>query len=302
MIRPALLLLLLAGVFPLAAADPVPARPPVREPDLLIHPWQEGSWAGQLPGDWKVEGPEQSETTSHMGGTLALKNISDPVLAYYAPDKKPDKPAPGIIVCPGGGYNILAWDLEGTEVAAFLSSKGYHAWVLKYRLPRKGLDAARHLPALQDAQRSLSLLRGQAAALHLDPARIGIMGFSAGGHLAGITATTGNERAYPARDAIDAIPCRPDFCALIYPAYLFKDDKNPGLAPGPGNPPAFLCHSADDGLTYQNSSRFYDTLRSYKIPAELHVWPDGGHGYGMRSPKSPKPWPDLLAGWLARQP
>ena len=298
MLRPALLLL--AGILSLPAADPAPARPaPVRGPDRILHPWQEGTWAGQLPDNWKVEGPEQSEVTSHMGGTLTLKNISDPILAYYAPDKKPEQPAKGIIVCPGGGYNILAWDLEGTEVAAFLSRQGYHAWVLKYRLPRKDLDSVRHLPALQDVQRSLSLLRSQAAGINLNPSQLGIMGFSAGGHLAAISATTGNDRTYPARDAIDATSCRPDFCALIYPAYLFQDAKNPGLVPGPGNPPAFLSHSADDPLTYQNSARFFDTLRSHKIPAELHVWPSGGHGYGMRSPASPKPWPDLLATWLA---
>ena len=296
MFRP--IFMLLAGILSLSAAAPAPPAP-VREPDRILHPWQEGSWGGELPGDWKAAGAEQSEVTAHMGGTLTIKNISDPILAYYAPDKKSEQPAKGIIICPGGGYHILAWDLEGTEVAAFLSRHGYHAWVLKYRLPRKDLDAVRHLPALQDAQRSLSFLRSQAGALNLAPDQLGIMGFSAGGHLAAITATSGNERAYPARDAIDAVPCRPDFCGLIYPAYLFKDDNNPGLVPGPGTPAVFLSHSADDALTYQNSSRFFDLLRTHKIRAELHLWPDGGHGYGMRSPHSPKPWPDLLAAWLA---
>ncbi len=295
MSRPALLCLL-AALSSLTAAGPMP----VRAPDRLLFPWQEGAWAGKLPSDWTVEGPEQSELTAHMGGTLTLKNISSPTLAYFAPDKKSDKPATGIIICPGGGYNILAWDLEGTEVAAFLSSKGIHSWVLKYRLPRKDLDPARHLPALQDAQRSLSLIRSQADRYNLDPTKLGIMGFSAGGHLAALTATSGNDRSYPARDAIDALPCRPDFCALIYPAYLFKDNKNPGLAPGPNTPPTFLSHSADDPLTYQNSTQFRDALQIHKIPSELHLWPDGGHGYGMRSPNSPAPWPGLLAAWIAR--
>lgn len=290
----------LAGILSLPAADPAPNRPATAHaPDRILHPWQEGTWAGQLPDNWKTGGPEQSEVIPHMGGTLTLKNISDPILAYYAPDKKSEQPAPGIIICPGGGYNILAWDLEGTEIAAFLGSRGYHAWVLKYRLPRKDLDAIRHLPALQDAQRSLSLIRQQAPVFNLDPSRLGIMGFSAGGHLAAITSTTGNNRAYPARDAIDATSCRPDFCALIYPGYLFTDAKSPGLIPGPGTPPVFLSHSADDPLTYQNSARFFDTLRSHNIPAELHVWPNGGHGYGMRPPHSPQPWPDLLANWIA---
>ena len=296
--RPVLALLLFS-LLSAKAADP--AHPSVvRGPDRLIHPWQEGGWKGQLPGDWKIEGPEKAEITSHMGGTLTLKNISDPVLAYFAPEKKSESPAKGIVICPGGGYNILAWDLEGTEVASFLSRLGYHAWVLKYRLPRQDQDTVRHLPALQDAQRSLSLLRSQAAGIGLDPSQLGIMGFSAGGHLAALAATSGNERNYPAQDAIDEVSCRPDFCALIYPAYLFKDDKNPGLLPGPGSPPAFLSHSADDDLTYRNSSQFFDALQSHKIRGELHLWPDGGHGYGMRSPVTPGAWPSLLAAWLAK--
>lgn len=300
-LRPALLLLLFLGALPLHAAEPAALpKPPVREPDRILHPWQEGGWKGELPGGWKIEGPEQSETTQHMGGTLTIKNVSDPILAYYAPDKKSDTPAKGIIVCPGGGYHILAWDLEGTEVATWLSSLGYHAWVLKYRLPRAGADEVKHLPALQDAQRSISFLRSQAAATGLDPTQLGIMGFSAGGHLAAITSTSGNERAYPARDAIDAVPCRPDFTGLIYPAYLFKDDQNPGLSPGPGSPPAFLSHSADDALTWQNSSSYFQALQTQKIRTELHVWSDGGHGYGMRSPVAPKAWPALLAAWLAK--
>ena len=294
--RPVLALLLL-GLLSAHAADP--SLPAVRGPDRLIHPWQEGGWKGQLPGGWKIEGPEKSEVTPHMGGTLALKNVSDPALAYFAPDKKEAPSGKGVIICPGGGYNILAWDLEGTEVATFLSSLGHHAWVLKYRLPRQGQDTVRHLPALEDAQRSLSLLRSQAASIGLNPGQLGIMGFSAGGHLSALTATAGNDRAYPARDAIDQVSCRPDFCALIYPAYLFKDDKSPGLIPGPGSPPAFLSHSADDGLTYRNSSHFFDALQSHKIRSELHLWPDGGHGYGMRSPVTPKAWPALFAAWLA---
>jgi len=294
-LRPLLCLLLPAFLTSAMAAPEAP-----RPPDQTIHPWQEGDWKGQLPGDWKIEGPEVSETISHMGGTLTLKNISDPLLAYYAPTLTAGAAAKGIVICPGGGYNILAWDLEGTAIAAWLSKAGYHAWVLKYRLPRPNTDDVRHLAGLQDAQRSISFLRSQATALHLQPDQLGIMGFSAGGHLAAITSTTGTERAYPARDAIDAVSCRPDFTILIYPAYLVKEDKIPGLIPGPGSPPAFLSHSADDPLTSRNSSGYFYALRQYKIPAELHLWPDGGHGYGMRSPGSPQGWPQLLENWLKR--
>lgn len=309
--RPILLLAFSLLTLPSAiqAADAAPApsaiqpRPPVREPDRLIHPWQEGDWKGKLPSDWSTPGPEIQVPTDHMGGIITIKNVSDPVLAYFAPatsSTAPATPAKGIIICPGGGYNILAWDHEGTEVATFLSARGYHAWVLKYRLPRPGnLDPVRHLPALQDAQRSISVLRSQAESYKLDPSQLGIMGFSAGGHLSAITSTSGNNRSYAPLDAIDKTSCRPDFCALIYPAYLFHDDKNEGLAPGPDAPPAFLCHSANDGLTYRNSSSWFDALQSHQIRSELHIFPDGGHGYGMRSPLSPKAWPELLAAWMA---
>jgi acetyl esterase/lipase len=223
-----------------------------------------------------------------------------------------------VIVCPGGGYHILAWDLEGTEVAEWLNGLGVHAFVLKYRLPRPG-DKERHAAALEDAQRALSLVRAGAAERGIAPDRIGIMGFSAGGHLAALAADRGSERVYKPADAVDAVPCRADFAALIYPAYLVPDQNAPGTAgavePAAGStglsplfrvpaamPPVFLAHAIDDPVPVANSTAYLLAMKARKVPAELHVYPDGGHGYGLRSPLSVKDWPARMAAWLQRLP
>ncbi len=298
LLRP--LLFLLCMTLP-AAAD----KPPVRPADETIKIWQEGGWKGELPGGWKIEGPEKSEVTAHMGGTLAVKNVSEPLLEYFKPAA--DKAAKrAIIICPGGGYNILAWDLEGTEVATWLSGLGYHALVLKYRLPKSG--DVRHLPALQDAQRAISLVRSRAEAWGIAPDQIGIMGFSAGAHLSAMAATNHAKRSYDGRDDIDKVSCRPDFAGLIYSAYLLKDAKdpasgiNPELLIGPDTPPTFLAHAMDDPLPCANATGWLLAMQKLKIPAELHIYADGGHGYGLRSDKSVAAWSGAMAGWLAHGP
>jgi len=280
-------------------------KPSVRPADETIKIWQEGAWKGELPGGWKIEGPEKSEVTTHMGGTLAVKNISEPLLDYFKPaaDKATKR---AIIVCPGGGYNILAWDLEGTEVATWLSGLGYHAFVLKYRLPKSG--DVRHVVALQDAQRAISLVRSRAEAWGLAADEIGIMGFSAGAHLSALTATRHAQRSYEARDDIDKVSCRPDFVGLIYSAYLLKDATdpasgiNPDLTIGPDTPPSFLAHTMDDPLPCANATAWVLAMQKLKIPAELHIYAEGDHGYGLRSDKSVSAWAGDMAGWLARGP
>jgi acetyl esterase/lipase len=277
-------------------------KPASRAADEVVKIWQEGDWKGALPEDWKVEGAEKQEVTQHMGGTLTLKNISEPLLEYYKPAGQPASTR-AVIVCPGGGYHILAWDLEGTEVAAWLSSLGYHAFVLKYRLPR-GSDV-RHAAALQDAQRAISLVRSRAGGYGIAPDQIGIMGFSAGAHLSALAATQHGKRSYTAKDAIDAISCRPDFAGLIYPAYLLVDARKPdgGISPelpvAADTPPCFLVHAMDDPLPCANSTAWVLALQKLKVPAELHIYADGGHGYGLRSDKTVKAWSGDLAGWLA---
>lgn len=287
----ALLFCLLSAVSVMAQV-PVPSRPS----DETLPIWG----GGELPGGWKIEGPEKSEKTAHMGGTLAVKNISVPQLEYFKPQGEISRRA--VIVCPGGGYNILAWDLEGTEVATWLSGSGIHAFVLKYRLPRP--DDVRHAAALEDAQRAISLVRAGAEARGIAPDQIGIMGFSAGAHLSALAATNHAKRSYPARDSVDAVSCRPDFAGLIYSAYLLKDAKdpasglNPDLPAGPDTPPAFLVHAMDDPLPCANATSWVLAMQKLKVPAELHLYAEGGHGYGLRSDKSVRGWPANMILWL----
>jgi acetyl esterase/lipase len=284
-----------------ATPTPEAAPAPARKEDGIVKLWHEGAWQGAMPGGWKPEGEETSEKTAHMGGTLAVKNVAEPALHYYKPA------APGtraVIICPGGGYHILAWDLEGTEVAEWLNRQNIHAFVLKYRLPRGNEE--RHAAALQDAQRAISFVRSQAQTYGLAQDQIGIMGFSAGAHLSALAATQFKKRSYDGRDAIDTVSCRPDFAGLIYPAYILKDQKDPAsglhalLPAGADTPPAFLVHAMDDPLPCANSMAWVLAMQPLKVTAELHIYPDGGHGYGLRSDKSVKAWPAQMATWLAR--
>ena len=275
-----------------------------RPADDVIKIW-EGGWQGSPPGDWKLTGPEVEEVTTHMGGTLTLKNINHPLLEYYRPAavKATDK---AVIVCPGGGYHILAWDLEGREIAEWLAAQGVHAFVLNYRLPRPG--EVRHAAALQDSQRAMRVVRNMAIAKKIDPAKIGIMGFSAGGHLSALTSTSYGKPAYEAKDETDALPCRPDFTILIYSAYLLPEKAGLGEALAPEfsitaqTPPCFIAHAMNDGISVANPFAWALALKEKKVPVELHIYPDGGHGYGLRSQDSVKAWPDQLAAWLARIP
>ena len=294
-----LLLLLLPAA---ASAVLAQTKPAVRPPDAVVRIWDGDAWEGMPPDHWTVEGEEIAEDTRATGGILKVSNISKPVMEYFAPkaEVKKDK---GMIILPGGGYHILAWDLEGTEPATWLSGLGYHVWVLKYRLPRNG-DESRHLAGLQDTQRALSLVRSEAAKNGLNPDKLGVMGSSAGGHLAVMASTLYNERSYKAADDIDAVSCRPAFTILIHPAYLVKDADSTALEAAvkvPDDaPPAIMIHAADDPIPARNSVEWFNALNKRKIPAALHIYPDGGHGYGMRSDKSVKEWPGRVAEWLAR--
>jgi len=211
------------------------------------------------------------------------------------------------VICPGGGYNILAWDLEGEEVAAWLNSLGVTGIVLKYRVPRRP-DQAKDKPPvgpLQDAQRAVSLVRSKAAEWGIDPKRIGILGFSAGGHLTAAAAANFDRRAYDALDDVDRVSCRPDFAVLVYPGYLVEkgtDQLAPDIRVRKECPPAFFAHAADDGVPAENSVAMYRALRKAGVPAELHVYAAGGHGFGLRPSARPcSTWPQRCADWLRAQ-
>ncbi len=227
---------------------------------------------------------------------VRLTDVNVPSLTVFLA-KDTGKPKPAVMICPGGGYSILAWNHEGTEVAEWLNGQGISAFVLKYRVP-KNRDAA-----LCDAQRAMGLIRSKAQTFNIDPKRLGIMGFSAGAHLSVRTSTNFEKRFYESVDEADTQPCRPDFALIIYPAYLFAAGYTlaPELPVTPQTPPTFLLQAEDDGPYVDSSLAYFIALKAAKVPVEMHLFPDGGHGYGLRKKgKSTDVWPGLAAAWLAR--
>ncbi len=213
-----------------------------------------------------------------------------------------------MLICPGGGYHDLFWELEGEEVAAWLNSAGMTGIILKYRCPRRPGDVRGEPPlgALLDAQRAVSLVRSKAAEWGIDPKRIGMVGFSAGGHLALAAATSFDKRTYEPIDAVDEVSCRPDFAVLCYSGYLKakdKDEISPGIHILADTPPIFLAHSSDDKISdVEHSVIMYLALKRAGIPAELLVFATGNHDFGVRqNDKLPASWMPLCLKWLRSQ-
>jgi acetyl esterase/lipase len=207
-----------------------------------------------------------------------------------------------VIVCPGGGYHILAMDLEGTEVAEWLNSIGVTAVLLKYRVPARK-DRQRYEAPLEDAQRAMGLVRQNAASWGIHPDRIGVMGFSAGAHLSAVLSCNYAQRRYAPIDAADQLSCRPDFTMLIYPAYLTVAKEGDKIAPElnltTSPPPAFLVQTQDDSVRVETSIFYYLALKHAKVPVEMHLYPSGGHGYGLRSTeKAVTAWPQRAEQWM----
>ncbi|MBI1839429.1 MAG: alpha/beta hydrolase [Verrucomicrobia bacterium] len=262
-------------------------------------------WPQTAPGE-KGDMPAEADTTKSTDGLVAgkrlirLGNVSKPTMTIYRP--KPDKDTgAAVVVCPGGGYHILAIDLEGTEVCEWLNSIGVTAALLKYRVPsRPGLE--KHVPPLQDAQRAISLLRQRAGEWGVDPGRIGVLGFSAGGHLAAAVSTA-PDRAYPPMDDADKASSLPDFTVLIYPGYLTVkeegDKVSPELKITASTPPTFIVITQDDPVRVESALHYALALQSAKASLELHVYPRGGHGYGLRrTAEAVTTWPDRATDWL----
>jgi acetyl esterase/lipase len=264
-------------------------------------------WPGKAPGETGTIGEEKIlESKPGEKQVKRLTNISKPTLTVFRAPKDKDTGA-AVVICPGGGYNILAWDLEGEEVAAWLNSLGVTGIVLKYRVPRRP-DQPKDQPPigpLQDAQRALSLVRSKASELGLDSKRIGILGFSAGGHLAAAASTNFDKRAYEAIDDIDKLSSRPDFAVLVYPAYLVEKDKDqltPQIRVTKDTPPTFFAHASNDGVKSDNSVIMYLALKRAGVAAELHVYTSGGHGFGLRPSEQPcSTWPQRCGEWLKAQ-
>ncbi len=272
-------------------------------------------WPGAVPDAPPVTGPETMVTDTRLvaGKTWAyVGNVSRPTMTVYSPKEKNTGAA--VIVFPGGGYEILAIDLEGTEACDWLTSKGITCVLLKYRVPG---DPSERYPksgpypkspmALEDAQRTLGLVRFHAAEWHIDPHKIGVLGFSAGGHLVAAMSTHFEHRLYPAVDAADRESCRPDFAVAIYPGHLSLADNSFALNPDIGThinrqtPPTFLLQNEDDHVDrVEDSLSYYAELKKAGVPVEMHLYAQGGHAFGLRRTKFPATrWPQLVETWLA---
>lgn len=235
-------------------------------------------WNGNMPGKGAPEPEVLAQETEPS--VTRITNVSEPTITFFPAGQK-DIPNPAVLVCPGGGYRMLAFDKEGTEAAQWLNSIGVSAAVLKYRVPdnREG--------AQEDARQAMRMLREKHKAWNVDPNRIGTLGFSAGGHLAAVCSTT---------------PERPAFTILIYPAYLAKAGSIEivdEISINDKTPPAFVVQTQDDKNYYRSSLAYAAALDARGIPAELHLFAKGGHGYGLRPTRHPvSSWPQLCEAWM----
>jgi acetyl esterase/lipase len=275
-------------------------------PDHLTLPVWPNSVPSLAPGA-PAHLPAEADTTTAKDGLVAgrpvvrIGNVSTPTLTLYTP--KGQSTGAAVVVFPGGAYHILAIDLEGTEVCDWLNAMGVTCVLLKYRVPDSGPYPTKSPAALQDAQRALGVVRQHAAEWHIDPNRIGVLGFSAGGHLAAAISTHFDQRVYDPIDAADKLSCRPDFAVLVYPAYLALEDQNfapnPEIKPTENTPPTYIVQAEDDPVHVENATVYYLELKNAKVPAELHLYAQGGHGYGLRRSALPvTTWPVSVDTWL----
>ena len=263
-------------------------------------------WPGKVPGEEgrnigeeKVQEPKPGQTKS----VTRLTNVTEPTITVHKPAPEKDTGA-AVVVCPGGGYNILAIDHEGHDIVKWLNEIGVTGILLKYRVPRRK-DLPKHQAPLQDAQRALRIVRSNAKKWDIDPDRIGIMGFSAGGHLSATASATFDKPAYETVDEIDKTPRNPNFVMLIYPAYLIDDEDRTKTASeltlSDKIPPTIIIITGDDRFA-EGAVRYYLALKAAKVSAELHVYPKGGHGYGLRKSENlVSTWPDRCEDWLRHQ-
>lgn len=274
-------------------------------------------WPGAVPDARPVAAPEETITglRDHLVAGRPwtyVRNVSRPTLTVYSPRGKNTGAA--IVVFPGGGYQILAIDLEGTEVCDWLTARGITCVLLKYRVPHSGPSwqpdcqcriNPKPQPALEDAQRTLGLVRLHAAEWHIDPHKVGVLGFSAGGHLVAAISNNFRQRLYPAVDAADSESCRPDFAVAVYPGHLWMPGGgqlrfNPDIHVTRDTPPTFLLQAETDSTDNVNQSlAYYIALKDAGVPTEMHLYADGGHAFGLRRTKDPiTEWPELVEKWL----
>jgi acetyl esterase/lipase len=276
-----------------------PSWPPSAD-HQTISLWPNGAPAAatNLPPEADMTTPKDNLVAGRP--VIRLGNVTNPTLTLYPPHKNDTGAA--VVVFPGGAYRILAIDLEGTEVCSWLNSKGITCVLVKYRVPGTG-PYPKSPAALEDAQRAVGIVRSHAADWHIDPHRVGVLGFSAGAHLAAALSTHFDHRLYEPVDATDQQSCRPDFAVIIYPGYLALADKefalNPDLPVTSETPPSFILQAEDDPVHVENAVVYFLALKSAKVPAELHIYAQGGHGYGLRRTALPiTNWPRRVETWL----
>jgi len=257
------------------------AKPGPTMPGVVVSLWPKGTMPSQA-----AAGPERA-MPARGDNVLRLTDISEPSFTVYK--VAADKPTPAVIICPGGGYGILAYDKEGTEVAAWLNSLGITGIVLKYRVP-KNQDGA-----FQDIQRTIRIVRQRSTELNIARDRVGTMGFSAGGHLAARLSTLGGPATYPRVDEADDQPLKPDFAILVYPAYL---DQGLTKLVDAKTAPTFIAHAEDDKSYIKGSKVYHESLLAAKVSTTFYKVATGGHGHGLRSEKEIKAWPDQCRNWL----
>lgn len=274
---------------------------------------------------WEGDPPNYRETGEvtiwDTADIVRIRLVQKPDLAVFLPSGK-NATGEAVVICPGGGYSILAYDSEGSDIARWLNSKGIAAFVLKYRLPGARSNIVPYKSPLMDAQRAMRLVRYHAEEWNLNPRKVGIMGFSAGGHLASTLSTHFDLGDPSSSDPVEKESCRPNFSVLVYPVITFQDEfthqgsrrallgENPDAAlvdyfsnekqVTEKTPPAILIHSDDDtGVPVENSLLYYEALRAHGVPSELHIYPYGGHGYSLAVGKGHlSTWPDRVIDWI----
>jgi acetyl esterase/lipase len=291
----------------------------VARPCLAQAPWQPSRghtqipiWPSRPPGGQPGEAREVAGTVVDSAGKprpvggrpwVYVDSVSRPTITVYSPTGRNTGAA--VVVFPGGGYNVLAIDLEGSEACDWLVSRGITCVLLKYRVPCKKTGPYRDcLAALQDAQRALGIVRSRAAEWHIDPHKIGVLGFSAGGHMVAAISTHFERRLYPVVDAADRVSCRPDFAVALYPGHLAVPERsfalNPDIRVTARTPPTLLVQAQNDPIDpVENSLVYYSALRRAGVAAEIHVYVNGGHAFGLRPTDAPiTRWPQLMETWL----
>lgn len=277
-------------------------------------------WQGAAPGSENLAFEEiiTERSNDHAISDRAIHSVAEPSMMIFFPD---EPTGPAVLICPGGGYSYLSYDKEGVDIACWFNTLGYTAFVLKYRLPAEGHKNGCNVP-LQDAQRAIRIIRSFAEIWNIDSTKIGVIGFSAGGHLASMLGTCFDKNAYPSQDTIDMIKARPDFLILLYPvismdsSITHADSRESliGISPeaeiiknyssdlqvSASTPPTFIALASDDkSVVPENSLRFYRVLLQAGVPVELHVFQQGGHGFGIRNAKGPvSQWTELCEEWL----